>query len=161
MEIYNIEGGYIIKVPRGFFPALKRYMDYYHSSEPKITRKMIYDALVSLGYEEYTKHISYISHKMFNYPYPDFSSNRTEILIDCVLFKIIFGVISGRGSKRTHVNNYYIIHNVLENNGYDWSEDSFRISDSTKKKQESIMKEICQLIYNRGVPGPSSVHPHQ
>lgn len=154
-ELYNIEGGYVIKVPRGFFPALKRYMDYYHSSENRITRKMINDALISLGYDEYTKHISYIAHKMYNRPYPDFSSKRTNILIECVLMKIMFGVMSGKGNKRVHVSNYYIIHNVLENNGFEWSEDSFRISENTKKKQESIMKDICRTIYSSTVRDPS------
>lgn len=147
-ELYNIEGGYVIKVPRGFSPALKRYMDYYHSSETTITRKMIFDALISLGYEEYTKHISYIANKMYNRPYPDFSLKRANILIECVLMKIIFGIITGKGNKRVHVSNYYIIHKVLENNGIDWSEDSFRISENTKKKQDEIMNQICDIIYN-------------
>lgn len=161
IELYNIEGGYVIKAPRGFFPALKRYMDYYHKSEERISRKMIHDALISLGYEEYTKHISYIANKMYNYPFPDFSEKRITVLIECVLFKIMFGIISGKGSKRIHVNNYYIISKVIENNGYTWTEDAFRISENTRKKQEKIIGDICEIIYSKEVQGPSSDPPHQ
>lgn len=160
-EIYNIEGGCIIKVPRGFFPSLKRYMNFYHSSDTSITRKMIYDALVSLGYDEYTKHISYISHKLYNTPYPDFSSKRSVIVIECIIIKILFGICVGKGTRRVHVNNYYIIHIVLGKNGYDLSDDHFRISENTKKKKETVMKDICNLIYTQEAPDPSTSHPHQ
>lgn len=161
MELYNIEGGNVIKVPRGFFPALKRYMDYYHKSEEKITRKMIYDALMSMGYDEYTKHISYISNKMYNTPFPDFSEKRSKILTECTLFKIIFGLMSGKTTKRVHVNNIFIIILVLKNNGHDWSEDAFRITENTRKKQEKLMNEISELIYRKEVQDPSSAPPHQ
>lgn len=167
-DIYNIEGIDIIKLPRGIIPAIKRYVTYYHSSEETITRKMIYDALMALGYEEYTKHISYIANKMYNQPFPDFSRNRQDIIIECVLFKIIFGIISSSSSnKRVHANNYYIIHNVLVNNNYDSTDHIFRLSIITRKKQSDIMEEICRLIYPLpNTEGPSGVPldqrpPHQ
>lgn len=164
-EIQNFEGLIEeVKYPRGFLSKIDKYVRHYFKVPSKeevqslplnekgakdgTHRGMVIAALASLDHANLLDQTSLICEKLWGYSLPDLSEHRDQILYECVLQREIFSRLSPNFGRKSNIHQQLIFMLVIQRYGYRWTEEDFRISfsDSTRKKQMDIMREIFQII---------------
>jgi hypothetical protein len=152
------------KYPRGFISKIDKYVRHYYKTPPReeiqaapldekggktgTNRGMIISALMNLNHGNFIDQTSFICEKLWGYSLPNLSEHRDQILYECVLQKEVFMRLSSNIGRKSNLSQQLILMYVTQRHGYRWSEEDFHItfSESTKKKQLSIMEEIFEVI---------------